>query len=313
VNPEVTADAEPAPIPDRVIRSTLDIHGERGAAWLEDLPALLARCASRWELRILPPFDGLVYTYVAPAVRSDGTPAVLKVGVPCDDSRSEIDALTLWSGDGICRLLESDREKGVLLLERLEPGDPLGRVGEHPCANAIAASVLERLWRPAPAEISFRTVGQWTGLEKLRRHFDGGTGPLPTRLVEEAETLFSALLSSGPPPIMLHGDLHFGNILSAKREPWLAIDPKGLVGDPAYDAVVVVLNHLPEGSSDRDGAAILSRRIDELSERLDLDRSRLRAWSLTQAVISAWWMIGDHGAGWEGAIRVAELTHLVPT
>lgn len=294
-------------LPDPFARAMVELYGEAGAAWLEGLPGLLAGCAERWALKIDPPF-ALSYNYVAPAIRADSSPAVLKVGYPCRELMTEIAALRILDGRGIARLLEVDPEAGALLLERLEPGNALDPLPDDGAATAIAADVMRRLWRPAPAEHSFPTTADWArGFERLRSEFAGGTGPFPAPLVEEAEALFAELLASAAEPALLHGDLHHGNILAAGPGSWRAIDPKGLVGEPAYEAGALLRNPLPDLLRWPDPGRVQARRLDILAERLDLDRTRLRAWGLAQAVLSAWWSYEDHGHGWEPAIACAEL------
>jgi streptomycin 6-kinase len=293
-------------IPTAFANRMREVYGEAADVWIAGLPALIDELAERWSLTVGPPF-GLSYNYVAPATRADGTPVVLKVGIPDKELISEVEALLLYDGGGIARLLELDRERSAFLIERLLPGTPLARLEDDERATSIAAGVMRRLWRPAPTEHHFPTVADWArGLERLRARYDGGTGPLPPRLVEEAEAQFAELLASAPAPMLLHGDLHHDNILMAQRAPWLAIDPKGLVGDPGYELGAFLYNPMPDFPQCPDLARVLARRINQLAEELGMESARIRGWGLAQAVLSAWWSIEDHGYGWEGTIPVAE-------
>lgn len=299
------------PVPENFARNVADVHGESGRQWLSDLPALLAECAERWSLvAVGPPFVPLSYNYVVSAERADGAKVVLKAGVPGRELRSEIEALRLFGGQGSVRLLAADPDGGALLLERIDPGTTLATDWEpakDAAATAVAAAVMRGLWRPAPPEHTFPTVADWAGgLRKLRARFNGGSGPLPPDLVAEAEALFTELIGSSDTPMLLHGDLHHGNILAARRAPWLAIDPKGLVGDPGYEIAALLYN--PAGLlAAPDPGRLLARRVDQLAEELGMDRARLRGWGVAGAVLSAWWSIEDHGAGGEEAIAVARL------
>ena len=114
------------------------------------------------------------------------------------------------------------------------------------------------------------------------------------------------LLASSAGPVLLHGDLHHENILSAARQPWLAIDPKGVCGEPAYEVGALLRNPMPRLLDHPAPARLLARRLDLLAEVLGIDRRRLAAWGYAQAVLSAWWSLEDHGRGWEPALRVAE-------
>ena len=297
-------------IPDTFAVAMREVHGEAGVTWLERLPGLIADCARRWSLTVGPPFAPLSYNYVAPAERADGTRVVLKVGVPQRDLLSEMETLRLLDGDSAVRLLAFDRDWGAMVLERLEPGTALASLvpEDDERATAIAVGIMRRLWRPAPAEHPFPTVAQWAGgLARLRARFEGGSGPLPAELVERAEGLFAELLGSPAPPLLLHGDLHHDNILAAQREPWLAIDAKGLVGDPGFELGAFLLNPIPHLLRLPDPARVLERHVWQLAEALAMDRARVRAWGQAFAVLSAWWSVEDHGHGWEYAIECARL------
>lgn len=297
-------------IPEVFAARMIEVHGERGARWLRELPALVDELAAGWSLRVGKPFAALSYNYVAPAVRADGTAAVLKVGVPHKELFSEMEALRLYGGHGMARLLEADGERAALLLERLRPGTPLLTLTDDEQATRIAAQVMRDLWRPvAPEEARhFPTTRMWAdGLMRLRARFGGGTGPLPARLVERAEAVFAELHASAEAPVLLHGDLHHENILRAERAPWLAIDPKGLIGEPAFEPSALLRNPLPALIEWPDALAVQKRRIAILAETLGLDAARITAWAFARTVLSAWWTIEDHGHGWEPAIACAEL------
>ncbi len=294
-------------LPESFARTIREVHGPAGEAWLARLPTLIEALAQRWSLRVAAPFPNLSYNYVAPAVRADGVAVVLKLGVPHPELNSEIEALRLVAGGGMVRLYAADAAQGALLLERLHPGTVLSRLADDDQATLIAAEVMRQLWRPAPPEHGFPTAARWAaGLTRLRTRFAGGTGPLPPHLVEQAEALFADLLASAGEPVLLHGDLHHENILAAQRQPWLALDPKGVVGEREYEVGALLRNPIPGLLARPDPRAVLDRRIHLLAERLHFDRARLRDWALAQAVLSAWWSVEDHGGGWEWALACAE-------
>ena len=294
-------------IPDQFARTIVALFDDAGRDWLNRLPAMIADCERQWSLTVLPPFAPLTYNYVALAVRADGSPAVLKVSFPDAQVQAEIAALRLFDGSGSVRLLATDPETGTLLLEQLRPGTPLSTLTDDEEATSIAATVMRQLWRPAPPEHAFPSVARWAaGLGRLRQEFGGTTGPLPRHLVEEAESLFAELIASMGEPMLLHGDLHHDNILAAERAPWLALDPKGVVGEPAYEVGALLRNVAPQFLAEADLRVVLSRRVHQFADELGFDRQRLRAWGLAQAVLSAWWSLEDHGHGWEWAISCAE-------
>lgn len=290
---------------DKLTLNILGIHKDRGADWLRRLPQAIAACEARWSLRALPPFATLSHNYVAPAILAGGMPAVLKLGVPSPDFTSEIEALRWFDGHAMVHLLQADATIGAMLLERLTPGAMLSRLGDDDSATSVATQVMRQLWRPGLPSHPFPTVADWaSGLPRLRIRFNGGTGPFPARIVDRAERLFAELLASQRAPVLLHGDLHHDNILSAEREPWLVIDPKGVLGEPAFEPAAYLWNHLLDQP---DPPKALRRRIDQFTADLGLDRQRIIGWAIAQTVLSAWWSLEDHGVVREKTLACAQL------
>ncbi len=274
------------------------VHGELGRQWVEDLPGLLDAFAARWDLRLGEPFS-LSYNYVVAATPADGSPAVLKAGVPKREFHTELAALRHYDGRGSIRLLEADEDAGVMLLERAEPGttlrETLTDAASDDAATKIAAGAMRDLWQPPPADHSLPSTQDWArGLERLRARFDGGTGPFDPDLVALAESLFRDLHASAATPVLLHGDLHHDNILAATRAPWLVIDPKGITGESAYEIPAFLRNPSPWLYDQPDPAATTARRVAIFADELGLDRQRIHQWNLAQAVLSAWWTFEDH-------------------
>ena len=291
-------------IPKSFAHTIRTVFAEKGAAWLSRLPHLIDECEQRWQLRVQSPFK-LSYNYVAPAVRADGSCIVLKLGVPNDELTSEINALRIYAGRGICKLLEADDARGIMLLEQLHPGTMLSTLVPHQDApaTAIAAEVMRQLWQPAPDQHPFRTLESWTeGILEIRPKFDGRTGPFPEKLVSQAESLRRQLINSSHSSVLLHGDLHHFNILQTEQA-WLAIDPKGVVGERAYEIASFLYNPFGTHITKEMGM----RRIAQFSELLSLDRERLLGWGIVQAVLSAWWSFDSGEEDWQPMLGFAEM------
>lgn len=279
-------------IPEEFARAVVAFRGAEGETWLRKLPATIEACAARWSIEVGPPFLPLYYNYVAHAVRSDGTRLVLKLCFPDDEAPTEREAMRLFDGRGAARLFEADAEHSALLLERLEPGTKLSELCDTDDEGAISAavSVMQNLLRPAPLVHEFPSVADWgKGFARHRARYEGTSGPLPPRLFDEAETLFRELNDSAGEPVLLHGDLHHGNIIAARREPWLAIDPKGIVGEAAYEVGALLRNPNERILSWPDLPRVMGRRIRQLSEELGFERERVRGWGLSQAILSSIW------------------------
>jgi streptomycin 6-kinase len=293
--------------PDQFVRVQTDLLGTQATLWLERIPEILATYARRWDLTVGATVEPLTYNYLAHAIRADGTPTILKICSPGGEFALQTEALHLFDGQGAVRLLASEAGDEVMLLECAEPGTMLSTLDDDDQATTIAISVMRRLWRPVPAVHRFPSVSDWgRGFQRMRERFGGGSGPFPGALTDRAEALFGELAASMDTPVLLHGDFHHDNALAAQREPWLVIDPKGVVGEPAYETATFMLNNLSELLTGAETQQVLRRRIAQLSEGLGIDRQRIHGWALSFALLSAWWSVEDLGRDWEGKIALAE-------
>ncbi len=314
-------------------RNVVGVHGAAGRAWLDALPALIAERAAAWGLTIGEAFADLSFNYVTKATRQ-GESLVLKMGVPSDELTREMRALQQYAASGASvRLLQADADRGALLLARVLPGDTLlsrfdGRSDD--AATRAAAELMRRLHHTPPSQAPleneanaalFPTVERWgDGFARHRARYGGGSGPLPLRDFAQAERLFADLAASPlGPPVLLHGDLHHGNILATKRgegsgeEEWIAIDPKGVWGEAAYEAGAILRNPWPALLTWDDVPGILARRVAIFAEVCGWDAARVRDWGRAQAILSSCWLLEDGDTtsdGWQWGVKIAEaLTH----
>lgn len=249
------------------------------AAWLERLPALVGQLKTSWSLRLGAPFEGedVSCSYVAPAECADGSRAILKIGMPHMEGAHEIAGLRFWQGDPTVRLLAADDERNAMLLERCEPGTPLRTLPEGE-QDVVISDMLRRLWRTPAEPHPFRPLTAmlqyWSNetLAAMDRWADQG-------LVREGLQLFQELPSTSPVDMLLATDLHAGNVLRAERQPWLVIDPKPFIGDPAYDATQHLNVFDRSGRLRRDP----DRTIRNFSGLLGVDHERVRLWLFARA------------------------------
>jgi streptomycin 6-kinase len=291
-------------LPQEFITTIQNAFGKNGRTWLAALPDLIHEASRQWSLTNVQPVPNLSYNFVAFAL-SGTRDVVLKIGVPNRELTSEINALRAFNGKGAVRLLEADEKRAMFLLERLRPGEMLATLTDDDQATHIAADVMLNLWQPAPTEGAFIKLSDWfKGFKKLRCHSKGGTGPFEKGLVERAEHSAANFFNENYIPMLIHGDLHHYNILSSDRG-WLAIDPKGVIGPAAYEVGPLLMN--PLGFLNRsDAIQITKRRMSILSERLGLERERIREWGIAHAVLSAWWDLEDR-MDWGYAMHCAEV------
>jgi streptomycin 6-kinase len=270
------------------VRQTASEFGAEGARWLEDLPGRIAELERAWSFTAQRAFDADGYvSWVAPVRLDDGTEAVLKISIPHREARYEGEALRVYDGRGAVRLLRASEDGLALLLERCIPGTNLWSLGEDE-GNAAGAGVLKRLWREppptAPFELLSDLAAEWC--EELPR-----TGPAAgydAALIERAVELARELAATQPQRVLLHGDFHPGNVLSATREPWLAIDCKPLVGDPAYDLAQWLGNRCETVEQSPDAVSAIRRQIVYMSDLLDLDPARVAGWAFVKSLGWDW-------------------------
>jgi streptomycin 6-kinase len=274
---------------------------DHGSGWLQSLPQTVDDCARAWGFRLRPPQRESIASFVVPVQIPDGSTAILKCGLPENpEFGSEAHALRCFDGRGAVRLLEVDFNRGAMLIEHASPGQPLTLLEDDDQATRMAAVLMQRLWRPVPECDAFPTLADWhKGFGRLRQRFNGGTGPLSSDLVDRAEKLYTELIDSTETPMLLHGDLHHDNIVSARREAWLALDPKGVIGDPVFETVALLHNPISVVNAHPDAKSMLQRRINILADVLGFRRQRIRDWALAQGMLSAWWCIEDGIGDWE--------------
>jgi streptomycin 6-kinase len=243
-----------------------------GRAWVAELPRLLEECVEQWSLRLEEPIGDGFDAVVIPA-----GDAVLKIQFPHREAEHEADALRVWGGDGAVRLLAHDPERHALLIERARPGTHLTSVGQE-AALDVFVGLLPRLWKPAGAP--FRPLADeaawWIGY--LPRSWEATGRPIERALLDRAIETLRELAATQGEQVLLHQDLHADNVLSAEREPWLAIDPKPLAGEREF-AVASLVRGYELGHSKR---ATL-HRFDRITSELGLDRERARGWAVGQA------------------------------
>jgi streptomycin 6-kinase len=253
-------------------------------SWLSSLPEVIEEVEARWELEVGDPFlPGGVTAWVAPARAADGRDVVLKLCQDHPEGRDEAEGLAVWDGRGAVRLLAAGELPATraLLLERCRPGNPLRDRPESE-QDPVIVDILRRLWQ-APTTGPFRPLAemcdQWVAdfEEKASARpvdFDPG-------LVRAGLTLFGGLARSAERGVLLCTDLHAGNVLAAHRQPWLMIDPKPYVGDPAYDVLQHLLNCPERLRRHPRGMA------HHMADLLELDRERVATWLFARCVVES--------------------------
>ena len=268
-------------------------YGEAGRDWLDAAPRVVAEHLDRWELRLDgAPMHGVV-ALVLPVTMADGTPAALKLQIDDPDHPGEGAALRTWDGHGAVRLLREDERAGTLLLERLDSGRDLRSVRDDIEAVQITAQLLVRLNAypapPGPRRLSEIAAGMLDYAPDAAKLL---ADPTEARLVLDwAAAVREVAGECGDR--LLHWDLHYENVLAGDREEWLAIDPKPLAGDPAFELMPALHNRWDEVLAGDDPHQAVLRRFDAMVEVMSLDRDRAVAWTLGRVLQNSLWTVED--------------------
>ena len=263
----------------------INIYGKTGQQWLDDLPKLITQVEATYGLSNLKPVDNLSYNYVLTGFQ-DSKAVILKLGLDIDGFKREASALMAFSGFGVVEVLSANN--GLLLLECAVPGVSLRSYFPEKDDEAIniTANVIKRLHKaPIPSTHAFPHVKDWLAV------LDSDL-KIPAQTLQKARELRYQLLKTVEPDVLLHGDLHHDNILQNGND-WLVIDPKGVIGEAAYEVAAFIRNPMPELLTHDDAPNIIHNRITRFAEFLELPSQRILDWCFVQAVLSWVWAIED--------------------
>jgi len=263
----------------------INIYGEEGKTWIDELPELVVTISSKLGLRDLNEITNLSYNYVLSGLQGDN-PIVLKLGLDSEGLAREAFALKCFSGCGAVKVLAEN--EGMLLLERVVPGASVKRYfpDKEQESIKIACGVMKKLHQAnIPVAHNFPHIRDW--LAALDKDW-----PIPDEYLQKARKLQDQLLKTACPDSLLHGDLHHDNILQ-NGEDWLVIDPKGVIGEPAYEVAAFIRNPIPELLTHADAPNIIQGRVTQFAEALELPSQRILDWCFVQAVLSWVWAIED--------------------
>ncbi len=274
-------------LPDDFKTNIIKVHDKAGKEWLDHFDNLVNYCMSKWRLKTMPA-KKLSYNFVAPVLFENGSKAILKLGIPGSGFLSEIAALKAFNGAGSCKLLDTEPNKGIMILEDIESGDPLNTVVDENQSAKITADLIKRMQEFNPVtDYPFQTSRDWyNDLGNLNERF---VGVLPDYLFRNAMVAYQFLETYKQEQRLLHGDLHHENILSAGNGTWKAIDPKGIIAELGCELPPYLVNNL----DGKDISATISKRISIMSHELKMDKIRIIRWGIFRSVLSAYWKLED--------------------
>ncbi|MFD7104644.1 aminoglycoside phosphotransferase family protein [Streptomyces celluloflavus] len=299
----------PIDVPDEFAAS-YGAHGAEARAWIAELPRLGGDFLEGWGLRLDGPAAYGMASLVLPVLQADGAPAVLKLQQLREETAGVATGLRAWRGDGMVRLLDHDVASGTQLLERLDAARPLSSVADDQVAVQVLAELMARL-TAVPAPQGLRRLSDLAAamLDRTPQAVPALRDPAERRLVRTCASAVAELIGE-PGDRLLHWDLHYDNVLAGEREPWLAIDPEPLAGDPGFELLPALDNRWDEVLATGDVARAVLRRFDLLTEVVGLDRRRAAGWTLGRVLQNALWDIED-GKTALGPAQIAIATALL--
>lgn len=286
----------------RLEKNVKNIWGEKGQHWLDDLPHLIETLSLKWQLSDLTPVKNMSYNFVAFALREKNTPVVLKIS--CDEKQFLDEAHTLrhFNRIGSVSLLASDEEYFAMLLERAIPGTALKFIPSFTEQVKAYAPVVRKISSLGKANASFTHMSQWCeAIDRMNSKL------FQREWVAKAKAIKNHLLNSTVSEYVCHGDLHLENIVK-QGDSWLSIDPKGIIGEMAFEVAAFDLVNDDELKRD-DLNKIILARVEYICTQLPISEARLLSWIFLRVMISAQWFIEDKGSP-DKMLKLAEILYV---
>lgn len=291
-------------IPSSFSQRVSNTFGDCGVAWLKKLPELIAEAQARFDLQVGAPVADLSHNYTATAHNAAGMPIIIKFCVPSDEVVHEINALKLMQGDAVVQLFDADLDLGVLLLEKIEPGQNLITVASDEVATEIFADLIQKICCKPDEDVNFPTTQEWFARLEKQIHLPD---TFNRKHIDYAHGIAQELHQELSDPVLLHGDLHHFNMLSSERVPWLVIDPKGVMGPREYEVGAFLRNPIPSVAARGDAKRILGNRLSILAEKLQFEQQKLAAWGFSQAILACVWSLDAGSKDWQAFVYCAEM------
>lgn len=286
------------------------LYGDAARQWAFRVPDLIATAGDAWGITVGDPLAS-GYSLLFQAQREDSTPAILKLAFPRrSEVLREVSVLRAAKGARMAELYEADVERGLLLIERVVPGESLLDLAytDDTAATRVVAELLRGHVLPLRSQAVPSAVEICMDFQLYERGF-GAAAPVPLNLVENAARIAASLWSSDASPLLLHGDLHHGNVLRSTRAGWLMIDPKGFAGELAFELAALLINPMDMLRDCIDPAFLFDCRMNVLQEILDVDRDRVVAWTYVRAVLAEVWNVLDGDTVHGGPLSLAQALH----
>ena len=282
--------------------------GDAGVAWLDALPNVIRSLELRWSISVKEPFRGIEFNFVAPAIRQNDEPVVIKIAPPWDpvEIHGEAAYLRHKNGIGCVRLLAEEPASRAILIEQIFPGESLASrfTGREPESLSPAIDALETVLGPLPDDVTHVTpLDLW--FDRFRSRYKGSG--FSENYAKKALEIYDGLSTQSEHTFYLHGDYHPGNIVTMGDSSCCVIDPKGWAGHVGYEIAVFLNNYHWWQESRPDIRERLAAAVAEFADAFGLDQFEVRQWAFAQMVIGAWWNYADMPELYDGSVVKADI------
>jgi streptomycin 6-kinase len=262
------------------------IYGIEGKQWLDALPDITYKVAEKYNLTNLTPVNNMSFNYVASGYQNDKS-IILKIGLNSKALAKEASCLKAFLKHAATEVIADDA--GIIIMQRAVPDTTLKDyflASDDEATEVLCAVIKELHLADVPKNHNFYNVRDL--LKTLDSKLD-----IPDEILSQARALRDDLLSSTKKEVLLHGDLRHDNILK-NGDGWLAIDPKGFIGDPAFEPAAYLCNPIPELLQEDNAREIIASRIKLLAEHPGIPEQRIFDWLYVKSVLCWVWSLDDN-------------------
>jgi streptomycin 6-kinase len=262
------------------------MYNDEGTQWLDSLPEITDKIAQKHNLSGLTPVNNMTFNYVASGYQNDN-PIILKIGLNSKDIAEEASCLKAFTKHAVAELIAYD--DNMIIMQRAVPGGTLKDYfpdNDEEATKILCASIKKLHKTSTPESHNFYHLSEL--FKTLDQKLD-----IPANILAKAKHLRNDLLQSTTNEVLLHGDLHHDNILQ-NGDSWLVVDPKGYIGDPAFEPAAYLCNPIPELLQENRPREIIENRIRICSDELGIDSRRIADWVYAKSVLCWAWSLEDN-------------------
>jgi len=266
-------------------QNIITIYGSEGKKWLHELPSVLADLSKQYNISQLEPVSNMSFNYVARGFIKE-KPIIVKLGLNNKALSKETQCLKAFESHATPKVIAN--KDNMIIMECAVPGITLKEhfpLQETEATNILCNVIKDLHTAQIPIGHNFYHIKDL--LQTLDKEID-----IPNNILNKARRLRDKLLSTTTKEVLLHGDLHHDNILK-NDHGWMVIDPKGFIGDPAFETTAYICNPIPDLLHENNPTEIIIGRIQLCAKNLNFPEQRVKDWFYVKSVLCWAWSLED--------------------